>query len=113
MFLAIPMATPSLLAGGWLILLGCRIWHGTRPVRKLLLVTHGILFVIGSLFVVIGFYAVRSAEISVARGGGLLSPIAWVPFIFGFIQLSLALPSIILALMSSSKAGGTQVNADL
>ncbi len=99
-FLTIQHSLPFVLLGGWMLILGNRIWKGTRPVRTILLVTHGILLVIGSLSVVIGVYAVRGAEISIARGGGLLSPLAWVPLIFGIVLVTLALPSIVLALYS-------------
>jgi len=102
-FLAVQHSLPFVLLGGWMLILGFRIWNGTRPVRKMLLVTHSILLVIGSLSVMIGIYAVRSAEISAARGGGLLSPLAWVPLIFGIALATLALPSIILALTGTAK----------
>ena len=100
MVLALEHSVPCGLLGGWMLILGRRIWSGTRPVRTALLVTHGISLMIGSLSVVVGVYAVRGAEISTARGGGLLSPLAWVPLIFGIVVVTLALPSIILALTS-------------
>ena len=107
MFVTIQHSLPFVLLGGWILILGRRTWNGAQPVRKVLLVTHGILFVIGSLSVVMGIYAIRDAEASIARGGGLLSPIAWVPLILGFLLVALALPSIIIALTAAPKTADT------
>ena len=57
------------------------------------------LLVLGSLAVVIGIYSVEAAEISSARGGGLLSPYAYLPLLFGVPVLVLAVCSLVVALV--------------
>jgi len=53
---------------------------------------------IGSLFIKWGFDAIAAAERSTARGGGLLSPAAFFPFLIGVPLLIFALCSIAAAL---------------
>jgi len=96
-------AMPLALLGGWLFVLGRRVWRGDQSLRTALLVTHGILLAFGVLNLVIGGYAVRAAEISTAHGGGIMSPLAWIPVICGLFLSALALPSIILALTSATR----------
>ena len=54
---------------------------------------------LGSLAVVIGIYSVEAAEISSARGGGLLSPYAYLPLLFGVPMLVLAVCSLVVAIV--------------
>lgn len=58
----------------------------------------------GGLSVASGVYAMRAAETSAARGGGLPSPLAWVPLISGIMLVIPALPPIIMALAAPPKA---------
>ena len=89
---------PELALGVIMLVLARWLWLGDRRLRKALLVTHGIVLVIGALFIKWGFDAVVAAERSTARGGGLLSPSAFFPFVIGIPLLILALCSIAAAL---------------
>jgi hypothetical protein len=74
------------------------LWAGHRRLRLALLGTHGFVLLLGSLYIGIGFLAVAAAERSTARGGGLLSPIAYLPFVHGVPLTIFALCSIVFAL---------------
>ena len=89
---------PLVGCGAWLMVLARWLWSGHRRLRTALLVTHGFLLLLGSLGVVVGLQAVDAAERSTARGGGLLSPLAFLPFLFAVPLLAFALCSIAAAL---------------
>jgi hypothetical protein len=89
---------PQAGLGVWIALLTCWLSSGRRGIRSALLVTYGGLLLLGSLFVIAGFHAVASAERSTARGGGLLSLLALLPFLYGPPWVVLALCSIAIAL---------------
>ena len=101
-------ALPPAALGAWMGLLGLRLWSPGARLRTTLLWTHGILLVLGSLAVYVGIHSVEAAEISSARGGGLLSPLAWIPLMFGLPILALAafsLPAAMLVLPPGRTAG--------
>lgn len=89
---------PQAALGLWLLVLARWLWAGQRRLRLALLVTHGFLLLLGSLYIHIGFRAVAAAERSTERGGGLLSPIAALPLLQGVTLSAFALCSILLAL---------------
>ena len=91
-------ALPLAAIGAWMLILGRWLWFGHRRLRTALLWTHGVLLVLGSLAVAIGIHAVGAAERSAGRGGGLLSPVAVIPLLFGVPVVVLALCSIAIAL---------------
>lgn len=94
--------------GLWMMVLGLWTWAMRPRVRLALLITHGLLLLPGTLAVVSGVLAMRAAERSSAGGGGLLSPLAALPVLFGAPILVLALCSITAALkMVSSKQGAS------
>jgi hypothetical protein len=63
-----------------------------------LTLTHGIFLLPGILTAAIGFYALREAARSAARGGGLLGPIGIFPLTAGLGIVILSACTIILAL---------------
>jgi hypothetical protein len=87
---------PQLALGAWMLVLARWLWNGHARLRSALFVTHGLLLLIGSLFVVFGFLAVAAAERSTARGGGLMSPLAFLPFMYGLPLVLFALCSIMI-----------------
>ena len=89
---------PEMALGAGMLLLARWLWYGNRRLRKALLVAHSVVLVIGALFIKWGFDAVAAAELSTARGGGLLSPSAIFPFFIGVPLLVFALCSIAVAL---------------
>jgi hypothetical protein len=86
--------------GIWMCLLGRKLWPARAPVRRTLLWTHGFLFALGALAVAAGLQSIEAAEQSVARGGGLLSPLAYVPLLFGAPMTVLAFWSLAVALVA-------------
>ena len=109
LLLAAVYALPLATLGCWMIVLGRWAWTVRPRLRRALLVTHGVLLLPGTLAVVVGVQAMRAAERSTARGGGLLSPLAALPLVFGGPVLILALCSIAAALTvaSSTRGAGT------
>src|SRR5262245_29054016 len=73
---------PIAALSAWLFILGRRLWTGT-PTRTALLITHSILLALALLAILIGLAAIHQANQSIARGGGIMSPLAWAPLIFG------------------------------
>ena len=84
--------------GVWMMILGHRTWRGHPGLRSALMLTHGILLLPGILTSAIGFYALRGAARSAARGGGLLGPIGIFPLVIGVGVVTLAAGSIVIAL---------------
>jgi hypothetical protein len=98
LFLAAVYTLPLAVLGLWMIVLGWRAWTMHPRLRLTLLISHGILLLPGTLAVYAGVHATRAAEISTASGGGLLSPLAMLPLVFGVPVLVLALCSITIAM---------------
>jgi hypothetical protein len=101
-------ALPWALLGVWMSVLGRRRWWPDAGLRSVLLLTYAILLVVGALAIAAGIHAVNAAEISTSRGGGLLSPLAWIPLLFGLPVVVLAafsLPVPLLALPASRSDG--------
>ena len=72
---------PLAVLGFWMIVLGCWAWTLRPHLRLALLITHGVLLLLGTFSVVAGVYAMRAAERSTASGGGILSPVAAFPLV--------------------------------
>ena len=104
--LAATNGLPAAALGVWMILLGRRLWSARAGLRVALLWTHGPLFALGSLLVVIGIAAVAAAARSSAAGGGLLGPVAVLPLLVGAPVFLLALSSIIVALVVMPRRPG-------
>jgi hypothetical protein len=85
--------------GTWMMIIGYRAWKLHAGLRKTLLTSHGILLGPGLFATIVGVFAVRAAEISSSRGGGLLSPIAFVPLAIGVPMIVLAAVSVVMALV--------------
>ena len=102
LLMAAVYALPAGSLGFWMIVLGRWAWSLRPCLRLALLITHGVLLLPGTLAVVVGVYALRAAERSTAHGGGLLSPLAAVPLVFGVPVLILAVSSIVAALTVAS-----------
>ena len=80
------------------IMLGRWAWTLRPRLHVALLITHGVLLVPGTAFLVGGVYAMRAAARSTASGGGILSPVAAFPLVIGIPIVVLALCSIATAL---------------
>ena len=97
-FVVLIILLPETALGAWLLTLSRWLWAGRRRLRTALLLTHTFLLLLGLLGVMIGFQSMRAAEISTERGGGLLSPLAIVPFLLATPLLALVFCSIAAAL---------------
>ena len=108
-------ALPPAALGAWIGIVGRRLWSPGPRLRTTLLWTHGILLVFGSLAVYVGIHSVEAAEISISRGGGLLSPLAWIPLLFGLPTVVLAAFSLLAAMLAlpADRAGGRRQEAAL
>jgi hypothetical protein len=94
---------PESALGAWMLILARWLWSGRRRLRIALLATHGFMLLLGSLAIAWGFHAIDAAERSTAQGGGLLSPAAFLPFLFGVPLLAFALCSIVVALWATPR----------
>jgi hypothetical protein len=92
------LVLPPAAFGAWMLTLAGWIWSGHRRLRLALLVTHAFLLLLGMLAVHAGFRAIEAAERSTAAGGGLLSPLAFLPFCFAVPVFAFALFSIAMTL---------------
>jgi hypothetical protein len=99
LLLAAAYALPPGSLGLWMLVLGRWTWTARQRLRLALLITHGLLLVLGALAVVVGVHAMHAAERSTASGGGIMSPIAVLPLLFGIPVLVLALCAIAVALI--------------
>ena len=71
---------PILMAGPiWGIVLGVKLWRRGTEMLTALRRTHWVFLLIDVLLVAYGIFALRAAERSAARGGGLLGGIGLVP----------------------------------
>jgi hypothetical protein len=76
--------TPLAVLGPvWFIVLGGWLWHPGREVFIWLRRTHLVVIPLAVMQVVYGLLALRAAEESAARGGGLLGPIGLYPLGLG------------------------------
>jgi hypothetical protein len=94
---------PQLAIGVWTLVLARWLWSGHARLRGAIFVTHGLLLLVGAFFVMVGFYSVAAAERSTSNGGGLLSPLAFLPFLYGVPIVIFALCSIVIVFPSISR----------
>ncbi len=99
LLVAASYALPPGSLGFWMLVLGRWTWTARQRLRLALLITHGLLLMIGTLAVVVGVHAIQAAERSTASGGGIMSPLAALPLLFGIPVLVLALCAIAVALV--------------
>ena len=104
MMAAMQASAPAVL-GAWMALLGRWAWRGHPGIRAMLLATHGFLLIPGIGAVALGVLALRSAEQSTARGGGLMGPLAAIPLAAGACVSGLAAVSIAVALFGRPGPG--------
>jgi hypothetical protein len=99
LLVAASYALPPGSLGFWMLVLGRWTWTARQRLRLALLITHGPLLMLGTLAVVVGVHAMHAAERSTASGGGIMSPLAALPLLFGIPVLVLALCAIAVALV--------------
>lgn len=88
-----------LLIGGplWLMILGLRLWRQGEGTVALLRRTHVVVLVVAALLGAYGLFALRAAQQSAAKGGGLLGAFGFLPLAFGVVLGATAAVSLWLA----------------
>ena len=82
--LAASLLAPLLLAGPvWGAAVGVRMWKRQPGIGRTLRRTHAVYLVVDALLIAYGFWALRAAAESAARGGGLLGGIGLIPIVLG------------------------------
>jgi hypothetical protein len=81
----ITLAPIMLIGPVWTILLARRMWRRDPTVIRTLRRTHVVFLLIDALLVWYGFWMLRAAEESAARGGGLLGGIGVIPIGLGIV----------------------------
>jgi len=95
-----PLTLTPIMVGGpiWTIMLALRLWRRDATVLPTLRRTHYVFLIIDALLIVYGFWMLRAADESAARGGGLLGGFGLIPlgvgvFLAVFSALTLLLTS--------------------
>jgi hypothetical protein len=86
---------PLLIAGPiWLMALGVRLWRQGEGARAALRRTHVVLLVVAALLGAYGWFALRAAQASAAKGGGLLGAFGLLPLALGAVLGATAAASL-------------------
>ena len=99
LFIGFTQGAPLILAALLFSAAGWGIWSHYWLIKKYLLWFHGLSIIFSAGLIIIGIHAVKAAEASCAKGGGILSPIAWVPIIIGVPIMSIAIFTFTIALL--------------
>jgi hypothetical protein len=93
----ITVFAPPLLAGpAWAIWLGVRLWRSEPGVIRTLRRTHYTFLVLDALLISYGFMALRAAEESAKRGGGLLGGFGLIPILIGVVLAMFSILTLLL-----------------
>jgi len=89
---------PFLIGGPiWLMVLGGRLWRQGDGMGALLRRTHVVLLVVAALLGAYGLFALRAAQQSAAKGGGLLGAFGLLPLALGVMLGATAAASLCVA----------------
>jgi len=89
---------PVLMAGPiWGIVLGVRLWRSGQQAFTALRRTHWGFLLIDGLLVAYGIFALRAAERSAARGGGLLGGFGLIPLGLGMMMACFSGATLVVA----------------
>src|SRR5262245_41355659 len=94
--LALPLAPVMLIGPVWAMLLARRLWRRDSTVIRALRRTHVVFLAIDALLIWYGFWMLRAAEASAARGGGLLGGIGVIPIGLGVFLGGFSLVTLVL-----------------
>ena len=93
----LPFAPVLIFGPIWLMILGYRLWRQGGEAMVLLRRTHVVVLVVATLLGAYGLFALRAAQQSAARGGGLLGAFGFLPLAFGVVLGATAGVSLWLA----------------
>ena len=79
-FVSVPVVLPGLI---WLAILGNRLWLQKIQFHGAFRYTHILLALFAALLIAVGIDAISHARQSAEAGGGLLSPVAYIPIMMG------------------------------
>jgi ABC-type Fe3+ transport system permease subunit len=97
LILGLPFAPLLIFGPIWLVVLGHRLWRQGDEVGGLLRWTHVVVLVVAALLCAYGLFALRAAEQSAARGGGLLGAFGLLPLALGVVLGTTAVVSLWVA----------------
>ena len=103
LFFGLPFAPVLILGPIWLMILGYRLWRQGEQAGVLLRRTHVVVLVAAALLGAYGLFALRAAQQSAARGGGLLGAFGLLPLAFGVVLGATAAVSLWLARGAASR----------
>ena len=101
----LPLAPIMLIGPVWTILLARRMWRRDPTVIRTLRRTHVVFLAIDVLLIWYGFWMLRAAEASAARGGGLLGGIGVIPIGLGVLLGCFSLITLAVARPLQGPAG--------
>ena len=90
-FVSVPVILPGLI---WLAIPGNRLWSQKIQFRGVFRYTHIVLALFGVLLITMGLDAIGHAQQSAEAGGGLLSPVAYIPIMMGIPAGLLSIASL-------------------
>ena len=90
-FVSVPVVLPGLI---WLAILGIRLWLQKIQFRGAFRYTHIALALFAALLIAMGLDAISHAQQSAEAGGGLLSPVAYIPIVMGIPAGLLSIASL-------------------
>lgn len=90
-FVSVPVILPGLI---WLVILGNRLWLQKIQFRGAFRHTHIVLALFAALLIAVGLDAIGHAQQSTEAGGGLLSPVAYIPIMMGIPAGLLSIASL-------------------
>ena len=97
MVFGLPLAPLLALGPLWVAILGIRLWRPAARVKVLLWRTHVVTAMLAVLLCAYGIFALRAAERSAAKGGGLLGAVGLLPLGLGMVLGVTAAASLWLA----------------
>ena len=77
-------------------MLGLRLWRSDLNVTTALRRTHFVYLAIDALLIAYGVYALRAAQLSAARGGGLLGGLGLLPLGLGLMLAAFSVITLLL-----------------
>jgi hypothetical protein len=91
--------------GAWMLFLARWLWTGHRGLRAALVLTNSLILLLAAALTMWGFDALAAAERSTARGGGLMSPLALLPFLLAVPLWVFSLTSLALSFWAVERTG--------
>ncbi len=86
-----------------MFVLGLAGLRAREKFSKAIFISHSILLTLGIFAAIVGIYALRAAQFSTLRGGGIMSPVTVLPLVFSLSVLVPAVLTFMCALLRRRK----------